>query len=349
MGSISKIAGWILLAVFIFHLLRIAVASGVFKKINPHAAGVAEVLGGLPGAEDLTIDAETGIAYVSCFDRRRNLAGERVKGALYAVDFQATPPVVTDLTADFAQPDFSPHGLSLYEDPVDGSKWLFVINHRENGHFVEVFQLENGRLVHRESIESPLFLSPNDLVGVGKREFYFTNDHNSKGWKALVKDLLLIGGGQVGFYNGKQVEILDKGIPYANGINVSADGMYLFVASTTGKKIIVYQRNPFRKVSEIYCNTGVDNIELDEKGNLLVGAHPKMFAFLAHAKNPAKRSPSQVLNIEFSEPSAPANITEVYLNDGKPLSGSSVAAAYRDYLLIGTVFEDGILILKGWQ
>jgi hypothetical protein len=36
----------------------------------------------------------------------------------------------------------------------------------------------------------------------------------------------------------------------------------------------------------------------------------------------------------------------VYLNDGNPLSGSSVAAPYKGKIYVGGVFDDGVLVLK---
>jgi len=39
-------------------------------------------------------------------------------------------------------------------------------------------------------------------------------------------------------------------------------------------------------------------------------------------------------------------VEEIYLNDGNPMSGSSVGAAYKDRLLIGSVFEPFILDCK---
>ncbi len=346
MKKILKIAGAVLLAAILFQAGRTIWASGLLKNLQPHVNGSFKVVQGMPGAEDITIDPATGIALVSSFDRRKKLAGESVKGAVFALHFQEDPPIVTDLTAGFDQPDFSPHGISLYTDPVDESKWVFVVNHRDVGHAIDIFQLKDSVLVHSETIESEHFVSPNDVVGVGRRQFYFTNDHGSSGGISHLKDFLMIGTGQVGYFDGNKVEILDRGILYANGINITQDGMYLLVASTTGRNIRVYQRNPFEKLCEISCGTGVDNIELDEGGNLWVGAHPKLFAFLDHAKKAESRSPSQVLKIEFHNPTAPAEVSEFYLNDGNPLSGSSVAAVYHDYMLMGTVFEDGVLILK---
>jgi len=341
--AIKFTALFILLAI-IGLTLRTLWYAGSFKSLRPHSNGEMIIIPGMAGAEDITIDRSVGKALVSSYDRRKVFAGESVKGGIYLLDFQAQPPAFVELTADFDQPDFRPHGISLFVDAADRTKWVFAVNHRESGNFVEIFQFLDTALVHVESVASDLFVSPNDVAGVGKRQFYFTNDHDGKGGISHYKDFLRIGTGQLGYYDGEKAGILDDGLRYANGVNTSADGKYLFVALTTDGSINVYEREPFRKVNEIDCGTGVDNIELDESGNLWVGAHPKMLAFLSHAKDPAKRSPSQILKISFTDPAAPAQAGEVYLSDGNPFSGSSVAAVFQNYILMGTVFEDGVLL-----
>ncbi|MFQ5446219.1 MAG: hypothetical protein ACE5FF_04735 [Saprospiraceae bacterium] len=335
---------FLLVATLLFFFLRTLIKAGTFKKIHPHSSVEFVQIPGMPGAEDITIDPTTGKALVSSYDRRKTLAGDPVKGAIFLLDFQAQPPSFADLTTGFDQPDFRPHGISLFLDRTDSTKWLFAVNHRDEGNFVEIFQFYDTALVHVESVASELFASPNDVAGVGKRQFYFTNDHGVKGGISSFKDFLLIGTGQLGFYDGEQAEILDSGLRYANGVNVSPDGQYLFVALTTDGSINIYQREPFRKVNSIDCGTGVDNLEWDAEGNLWVGAHPKMLAFLGHAKDAAKRSPSQILKISFADPAGPVTVDEVYLSDGNPFSGSSTAAMYGRYVLMGSVFEDGVLV-----
>ena len=56
---------------------------------------------------------------------------------------------------------------------------------------------------------------------------------------------------------------------------------------------------------------------------------------------------SQVLKITISD--GKTKITEVYSNDGSEISGSTVAARYKDALLIGTVFTNTLYCeLKIW-
>jgi len=55
----------------------------------------------------------------------------------------------SDLKADFAE-EFNPHGIGLWIGK--NGKSLFVVNHRQDGHFVEIFGFKDNRLIHRESI-----------------------------------------------------------------------------------------------------------------------------------------------------------------------------------------------------
>ncbi|MBK8878477.1 MAG: SMP-30/gluconolactonase/LRE family protein [Haliscomenobacter sp.] len=327
--------------------LRTLYLAGSFKSLKPHKPAEEISISGMMGVEDITIDPATGMALASSNDRRRVRANEPSTGAIFQFDAASPTPAFIDLTAGLNLPEFHPHGISLFTDPSDGSKWVFAVNHRKGASCIEIFQYTDTMLVHSATIQSPEFKSPNDVVGVGKRTFYFTNDHDRHpdGGFSSLKDFLVIGTGQVGFFDGEKATLLDKGIRYANGITASPDAKFLYMAACTDGAIYVYQREPFQKIREIECGTGVDNLEWDAEGNLWAGAHPKMLAFLGHAQKAEKRSPSQVLKINLQNPKNPI-VDEIYLNNGNPLSGSSVAAVYHNRLFIGSVFEDGIVILE---
>jgi arylesterase / paraoxonase len=150
------------------------------------------------------------------------------------------------------------------------------------------------------------------------------------------------------YYDGTAFREVAGGLAYANGINVSPDGGTLFVAGTLDRAVHVYRRDKatgaLELVRSVGVGTGADNIELDEAGNLWVGAHPKLVDFLRHARDAEHRSPSQVLKL-VPRGDGDYGVEEVYLNGGRPLSGSSVAAVCGGVLLIGSVFE-GVLRCK---
>lgn len=329
---------------FMFDLLYDA---GEFKTIAPHFNGACRRISPAPGAEDITIHPNTGMAFISSDNRRARMRGEPSQGAIYVYDLNHPSPTLINLTIDFEQ-DFHPHGISLYIDE-SGEEKLFVVNHRAAGDCIEIFDYSAGRLLHRESLHDPLMTSPNDIVAVGPRSFYVTNDHgNVSALGRTLEEYLRLARSYVLYYDARQFQIVAQNIAYANGINVSRDGRQVFVAACIGGKIKIYDRDldsgALTWRSDIDLDTGVDNIEVDANGDLWVAAHPQLLAFTRHARDAKNLSPSQVLKISLQE--NPPKIDEIFLDHGHMISGSSVAAVFGNRLLIGSVFEEHFLVCE---
>ena len=337
--------------------LDIAFAAGVFKDIRPHYNGTERVVP-IPGSgpEDIALDTVSGMAFISVDDRRANLVKPgSVSGAILLFDTKADTISFRDITpAGFT--DLHPHGLSVWRSP-EGRVLLFVVNHLQKpaGHAIERFEWRNDSLVHLERITDPaLMTSPNDVVAVGERRFYVSNDHRypNPGLSRTLEDYFQRAISYVNYYDGKAFRTVASGIAYANGVNRSADGRRLYVAATTGRKLITYQIDTLdgslEMESETDLATGVDNIEVDVAGDLWIGCHPQLLKFVAHAADPAKRSPSQVLRLR-PKATGGYDVTEIYLNDGLSYSGSTVAVPERGRMFVGSVFEPGILVLQTGQ
>lgn len=337
----KKILIGIILILLVF-VGRLLINAGVFTKINPHFKGKITEIPGFEGGEDITIDQETGNAFISSNDFANQ---KSEKGAIFILNLNDSIPKPINISGHLNF-DFHPHGISLYK-AVNGQKSLFVINHRADGQFIEIFNWNDSTLVHKESISNPLIISPNDLVAVGEKAFYVTNDHDEplSSWRGK-KDLMQIPMGNVVYFDGKNAQIVADGFLYANGINKSIDGKTIFVAAVSGGKIFVFDRNDktgtLTKTDEIAIH-GADNLEVDIDGNIWAGCHVNLLAFLSHSKDQTKLSPSEVVKIKYS---GKGNYFKesIYQNDGRPLSGSSVGAVYKNKLLIGTVFEDKVLL-----
>ena len=338
------VAGVVLLLVGGF-ILRTMHSAGQFKTLEPHFAGSCTVVPGIPGAEDITIHPRTGVAYITAADRRSVLAGGNGRGGIYAYDLKADSPQLRNLTPS-ADEDFHPHGLSLYLGD-DGRDVLYVINHAGGRHTIEVFDLAGDGLSHRGSLSDPLLVSPNDLVAVCRDRLYVTNDHaNPPGFARQLEDYLQRSISTVVYYDGERFVEVASGLRYPNGINVSGDGETLYVASTTGGSVFVFQIQPesaaLEQRGEIEIGSGVDNIEVDREGDLWIGAHPKLLSFVQHTGDASRIAPSQVIRVAAPGSDAPL-VEEVLLSLGEDLSGSSVAAVQGDRLLVGSVMDDGIL------
>lgn len=332
-------------------VIGILLPAGMFKSIQPHFDGTVQKMT-LPiaGPEDITIDQQTGTVFISADDRRANMKQPgSTRGGMFVMILTDSLPFLREVSPAHIT-DFHPHGISLWREP-DGRLFLFVINHRQANpaHVVERFEWKNDSLIHLESISNPeRMTSPNDLVAVGERAFYVTNDHYyaTRGLGRTLEDYLQRSIAFVNYFNGTSFITVADGIAYPNGITLSPDHSKIIVAATTGRKVLVYDRNlstgALKLNQTIAVDTGVDNIEVDEQGALWIGCHPQLLKFAGHAADEKKFSPSQVLKIT---PTATGHYTtaEIFLNDGTLYSGSSVAAVYKNTMLIGSVFENSIL------
>ncbi|HYU42508.1 MAG TPA: SMP-30/gluconolactonase/LRE family protein [Vicinamibacteria bacterium] len=212
-------------------------------------------------------------------------------------------------------------------------------------HAIEIFDWQEGELVHAATVTDAALFSPNDVVAVGADRFYVTNDHGSYGFARTLEEWLRLERANVVYHDGTALRTAAEGIAYANGIEVSADGRTLYVASTTGRALLIYDRDARTGVlsnrREIALGTAPDNIVRGAEGHLWVAAHPKLLRYVDHVKDAAALSPSQVLEVA---PGADGSaVTEVFLDDGAQLSGSSVALRTGASLLVGPVFADHFL------
>ena len=347
-----KIVG-VILGLLVLILAGLAVKTlrdaGEFKDLAWHGPENCLAVGGLSGSEDITVDRRTGRVYVSSVDFRALTQSKAApRGGVFAWDLQSPQSAPVDLTKDFPR-DFYPHGLGLLTAP-DRPARLFVVNHHPAGPCVEIFDDAGDRLVHVRTITGPELISPNDLIPVGPEEFYVTNDHGSSGsWGRALEDYLQLSRANLLYYDGTSFREAAGGFSYPNGVNVSPDGRTLYLAETLGRKLRIFDRDissgglTLRRTLEL--DTGLDNLDVAENGEVYIGAHPRMLTFTKYAADPERLSPAQVLRVSPT-PSGDFRVEEIYLQDGRDLSGSSVAVFFQDRLLIGSVFDDRFLVCE---
>lgn len=337
-------------------VMQTMVSAGVFKTIQPHFAGQCTRVEGLAGAEDITVDPETGMAYVSAMDRRALAADGTHDGGIYlylAGTFESPAKMISTYEGDF-----HPHGISLWKAPENSgiNDRLFIVNHPPirdasgavigQSSQVDIFEVVGLMLGHVTSVKLEEPISLNDVAAVGPETFYASIDQGSttdlgrtlERYGRLARSGVLIG------HQGQTRKIVD-GLVYANGVQVSNDKSTLYVAETTGKRLTSYSINPrtggLTRNTSLPIDSGLDNIEMDDDGTLWLVSHPKTFDFLAHAGDASKKSPSQIFQI--SDENGAFSTTEIYLNDGHEISGASVAAPVGDRFIMGSVFEPFIL------
>jgi arylesterase/paraoxonase len=324
-------------------------SAGSFKTLEPHSKlSNTFVYTNMAGTEDIEINPARGLLFISSSDRWNPVYGDQSKDGIYVLDLNVDSslrPEPTRLDTTY-NGEFHPHGMSFINE--DGLDYLFVVNHNQKGNFVELFEFKDNLLIHLKSFKNTQMCCPNDVVAVDKNRFYVSNDHGaSTGLKRAFEEYLRLANSYILYFDGKNFAKSYGGLVYANGINVSADGKTVYVTETTGGKISVLDRDidsgqltlRFTKTLE----TGLDNINIDADDSLWIGSHPKLFDFVGHAENTGEISPSQVLKLTHDGNSDFA-VTEVYLDSGSELSGSSSALYYNGTVYVGVVFENKLLL-----
>jgi arylesterase/paraoxonase len=329
---------FLLLACLVFYTLYKA---GSFKKIAPHHNAVnISFYTNMPGPEDIDISYNSSTLFISSTDRR---TGQ--EGGIYGLDM-INPQAQPEHIPTTYKGAFHPHGISVFES--DSSIFLHVVNHNEEGDFIELFEFSNDTLFHSASISSSLMCCPNDVVAVAPDRCYVTNDHGNKsGFMRILEDYLSLPLSGIVYYNGKDFMEVYDGMSYANGINISPDGKYIYATETTGRKFLTLERNAdatLSKVKSMNLKSGLDNIDIDRDGNIWIGSHPKMLDFVGHAKDAAKISPSQIFKITPGDPNyTDYQVEEVFLDDGTIISGSSIAVHHEGKVYVGVVFDHKVL------
>ena len=337
----------ILILVIGFFLIKLFYQAGQFKTINSHFKGsVSNIYHNMAGPEDLQLDYQTGFLFISSATRRQPEGSENspdsYRDGIYLLDIhQDELPKL--LTTNYSG-EFHPHGISLLRK--DSILYVFVVNHNDKGDFVESFRFNNDALEHLATYSSPSMCCPNDLIATDIDKFYVTNDHGAKGGlMRIFEDYLRIPRSTLLYYDGESYSKAAGPFNYANGVNMSVDRNRLYLATTTGTSVVVFDVNDdgtLKRKGTTDLGTGVDNIDVDEAGNLWIGGHPKLLDFVNHAKDSTKFSPSQVLKLT---PVGDYDFTveEIYLNDGSEISGSSSAVFYNNELFIGVVLDHTVL------
>ena len=339
----------VLLSIFvllILFIINIFWSTGFFRAIENKFEGEIFKKINLTGAEDISISKIDSFAIISSTNRKSFPNTEQETGGLYFLDLKTKNYDPIHLTENFKRP-FAPHGISIFKK--DSVNVIAAINHTKEGEFIEIFELIGAKFTHKKTLKHDFIFSPNDIVLLDENRFYFTNDHKYKdGIQRLAEDYLGLSISNVIYFDGMNyIEVANK-IAFANGINIDLKRGLVFVASVRGFLVKVYQQNEDHSlafIENIYCNTGVDNIEFDSENNLWIGAHPSLLHFNFYANNNKEISPSEIIKINYIE-KGNYSIEQIYIEDGNTMSGSSVAAPFGNLILTGNVMDEHLLILK---
>ena len=340
--SIFKKAILVIIIGIIAFIVNMVISTGYFRTIENEFGGELLKKVMLPGTEDITTSTLDGFALISSTERESSVLGE---GGLYYMELNSGNFQVTELTTSFKKP-FAPHGISMYK--IDSTYKVMAVNHTTEGHSLEVFSMQGKEMVHEKTLTDESMVSPNDVVIIDENRFYFTNDHAYTGAGKIIEDYGGLSVSNVVYYDGENYKEVATGIGYANGINFDPKRKLLFVASPRKFLVKVYSRNEdgsLEFIEDIPCGTGVDNIEFDAEGNLWIGAHPSLLTFTLYMAGKKDYSPSEVVKINYKG-KGDFTVEKIFLDDGTTISASTVAAPYKDLILVGNLKVNALLVLK---
>jgi arylesterase/paraoxonase len=321
------------------------------------------------GAEDIEIDTENGLAFISAFNPALNdlemAAGEDIsQGGMYVWDLNAYPPsseqiVVGDISTNIRNEiEFRPHGISM----LKGDDWwrFFVVNHAYplvNGtpeHVGQVLILDylNGQLVVDEAISASIMCSPNDVVNLGPKNFLVTNDHGTcVASERFSEEVIAAKVSYLLYWDGDTMRQVAGGFAYANGITTSPNDMgKTYLATTREEKIYVFDTDVLisggvhKPIDSIEVPFSPDNFSWDIDGRLVVAGFPNIYSLVASRMNlfGVEVTPAAAMAIDEREPHTEQEI--LFNNDTGMMRGATVAAIYDNYTIATSVFDDNILI-----
>lgn len=325
------------LGIYIFFLLKDA---GQFKEIHAKSFPFCKSLN-LMGAEDIAEVQDTEFLVISSDPRDYPPTNNNGLLKVYSKtkeDFTYFHPV------NFPQ-NFFPHGIDIKK--FANTYLLAVVNHpTADSTTVETFNID---LAHKEirflkTYTHPSFTTGNDITILSPHEFLMSEDFGSN--NHLLNSLtqyLRIATGSILHFNmqTEQAQHLVSSLYYTNGIAFDESENTVYVSEMLGQKLTSFSWNgkELIKKKELTLPHAIDNITL-YKDFLLLAGHPKLLELKKMRDDRSHKSPSVVLQVkkDFSE------IQEIYENNGSEIASSSVAYRYDNKYLIGSVFDNHVLL-----
>ncbi|KAI8872628.1 calcium-dependent phosphotriesterase [Ramicandelaber brevisporus] len=282
---------------------------------------------GFEGCEDIDIHHSTGTMYLACgsqAERRRFFPPAGIVSKAYTAGhkdavfaFNPRTSVITRLELPVQTSEFRAHGIGVIEDPEDPEAAIvMLVNHyspaeaaslasRTGDNRTEVTAIEIYRhvpnsgkhqLEHLETIQHPLLRHANSILPLSRRSFYATIDvigtpHTPQ---RILELAALKKSGYIVYRNdlGEISVALPPGpdsMPYPNGITADPQLRNIYVASSSGHAIHIFDRNAYTgalsRVGVIDTGKALpDNIRYDPTSGAIYAAgflKPLQFLVLA--------------------------------------------------------------------
>lgn len=310
------------------------------------------------GVEDMDFDLLTGTIFMSAYDRRavaREIREGKVttQGGIYTINVSNITDEaslkVADLSREFKEAgnEFRPHGIYFFR--IWGIEGFIIINrrfNRRNGEMtfssvIESFRYSENEIEHTDTIVNPNFCDLYDIVPSENVLFVTDVDENcedenmGKGGSLLMIE-----------EDGTALDVQDS-LAFPNGLAVlkRQEENILAVALTRGKSIQLYKVEDNTLTETIYLPIAPDNLTVDEHDNLYVAGFPNLLDHYFYMKGwfGVEKSPSAAYRISPET----YQQTLLFKDNGTMISGATVALRAGDYLILGSAWDDHIVICSG--
>jgi arylesterase/paraoxonase len=322
-------------------VFRVLTATGIFTEVDHQFGGTCQVVTGPAGVEDLQIDRTDGLLFASA-------AGGQ--GGLFSLPLGHAERGFARLAG--TPSNFHPSGLGFFRTQ-DGNLVLMTVDRPDGGDpAIEIFdaRISNGNvsLSQRASVAGGLLVNPIDVAVAGPDQFYVSNASTStSALGRMLESFDLVARGNVVYFDGNVFRVVANGLGSARGIALSPDGAHLYVATALGRSLVAFERNllsgSLKQSGSLVIESGLDQINGDESGNLWVAAHPRLMTW--RGKDRSGRTPSQVFRVLLSGGS-PSTAELVYADPGSAISGASAAAANGQQLFITSPRDRKVLACR---
>ncbi|MGQ8706340.1 arylesterase [Serratia sp. TSA_198.1] len=332
----KKLMGIALAIAVLAYVINLLFDAGVFYRVQDINLQQCQKIPGISGAEDIAPLKEGG-ALLSSLNRHDN-----APGALYYFQ-QGQAPL--RLPGDYPA-EFYPHGIDVWQKGAE--TWVYAVSHGSRGDRIETFRFERAamRLIYQPELSRSVGKNINDISVIDKSRWLLTRDHAFSGMLGRVEDYLRLPLSLVLLVDDAGEHTLLDGLHFANGIYYNPQRGRLYVAETTNGTVSSWAWRP-GEASPVLLGRftglhGVDNIMPDGDG-LLVAAHPQLLKLAAFQKDAQARSPSLVWQLSLGTQGAVERSQIYYQSHGQALAAISVAAPLGGRILMGSVFDDGLL------
>ncbi|XP_033629796.1 serum paraoxonase/arylesterase 2-like [Asterias rubens] len=329
----------------LFHrILKVVIVMGFHRHMFNHYPGPCRIVPGIDvGSEDI-ITLSNGLAIITSGISMNEEEVWSIQGRIFTFDFKQPDMNVKEvniISESLNKTLLNPIGISVWEDPATDKVTVFLVNRAlpPMTSSIEVFHFgqKSNSLHHTKTIISENIYSPNNIVAMSADTFYVTNDVRF-GRLAALEVYLNLPTGTVAYYDGNEAAVVATGFVMSNGINRSLNRKYIYVSGLMDTQIHILKRmedNFLQPLKKIAMYTSVDNINVDDKGNLWVGCHYLPYTLKLGDPNRSTGT-TQVLRVHLDQYLNPS-VREVLADDGGVLRGSSVASVYGEKMLVGTV------------